>query len=142
MKNKKGWIRVLEVFVALMMITAVALIVVNRDYKEKEDFSPKIYSIEIGTLRKIQLDDFLRKEILEIEELPVELKDFSEILKSEVEAGIPSYLNCDAQICEVNDDCKKELLTEEDVYVQSVILMANSETYKPTTLKMFCWVKE
>ncbi len=39
MVNKKGWIRIIEAVVAIMLIISVALIVVNKEYVEKIDLS-------------------------------------------------------------------------------------------------------
>ena len=39
--NKKAWIRIIEAFVALLLITGVLLIVINKGYIGKEDVSSK-----------------------------------------------------------------------------------------------------
>lgn len=139
--GKKGWIRVLEVFIALLMITAVSLIAINKEYQSKGDSTSTILKIENSILREIQLDDNLRKEILDLEELPLGLESFSEDLKSKIESKIPSYLECDAILCEIGGSCEIETPSEKDIYVQSAIITANKEIYNPTFLKLVCWRK-
>ena len=143
MKNKRGWIRVLEVFIALLMITSVSLVAINREYKSKSDVSTNILEIENSILRNIQLDDNIREYILELNaaDLPLELKKFNADLKTKIEGGVPSYLECDAKICEIGDACEIVTASEKDAYIQSVILTANRDNFNPTVLKLACWRK-
>ena len=143
MKNKRGWIRVLEVFIALLMITSVSLVAINREYKSKSDVSANVLEIENSILRNIQLDDNIRKYILELNtaNLPLELKNFDEDLRTKIESGIPSYLECDAKICAIGDACEIVTASEKDAYIQSVIITANREKFDPTILKLGCWRK-
>ena len=143
MRNRKGWMRIVEVFVALLLITSVALIIVNREYKEKVDLSSEIYKIENSILRKIQLDDFMRDQILYLNpiDIPMEMENFPTELKTGIEESIPAYLECDGKICDFENVCNVETPENKDVYVQSATLLANQEKYKPTVLKLFCWMK-
>ena len=78
MKNKRAWIKIVEAFVAILLVVSVLLIVLNEGYIEKNDISLKVYEIELSILREIQSNNSLRADILNIEksELPVEWKDF------------------------------------------------------------------
>ena len=143
MVNKRGWIRVLEVFIALLMITSVSLIAINKEYKSKSDVSANILGIENSILRNIQLDDNIREYILNLNyaDLPLEGEDFNKDLKTKIEVGTPSYLECKAKICDVEGICEIETSSEKDAYIQSIILIADREKYNPTILKLGCWRK-
>lgn len=141
--NKRGWIRVLEVFIALLMITSVSLIAINKEYRIKSDVSANILEIENSILRNIQIDDNIREYILELNaaDLPLELKNFNIDLKTKIESGIPSYLECDAKICAIGDACEIVTASEKDAYIQSVIITADRNNFDPTILKLGCWRK-
>lgn len=144
MKNKRGWIRVLEVFIALLMITSVSLVAINREYKSKSDVSANVLEIENSILRNIQLDDNSREYILNLNDaidLPLELEKFSADLRTKIYSEVPSYLECDAKICADGKACEIVTASEKDVYVQSVILVADRENFNPTILKLGCWRK-
>ena len=137
-KNRKGWIRIVEAFVAILLIAGVFLIVVNKGQIEKVDASPKIHDVEVGILREIQLDNNLRNEILSINEdsLPIEWSGFPE-------EKIPNYLNCTAEICKVGDLCILEGYPDKEVYSESVIITTTLQVleFDPRVLKLFCWNK-
>ena len=142
-KNRRGWIRVLEVFIALLMITSVSLVAINREYKSKSDVSANVLEIENSILRNIQIDDNIRKYILELNaaNLPLELEKFPDNLKTKIESGVPSYLECDAKICAIRGACEIVTASEKDAYIQSVVITANRDNFDPTILKLGCWRK-
>ncbi len=146
--NKRGWIRIVEAFIALMLITGALLIVINKGYIGKKDISEQVYSVQIAVLREIQLDDDLRASILNIkeDELPVEWKDFEnyglEEVKNKIIERTPEYLYCEGKICKLDVVCSQEEFVERDVYAQSVAIAANLEKYSPRQLKLFCWVRD
>ena len=139
MKNKRGWIRVVEVFVALLMITSVSLIAINKDYQNKEDSSSNIFKIENFIIKNIQYEDSIRDDILNQETLPVEWENFPANLKNAIESGTPSYLECKAKLCSVWGECEMESLPEKDIYVQHIPITSNIEKFKPVILKLGCW---
>ena len=145
MNNKRGWIRVVEAFVAILLITGVLLVVINKGYILKKDDSPKIYDAQISILREIELNDQLRTDILNIDssELPVKWGNpkFPSEVNNTIITRTPSYLECIANICNLQDICGMEKYVEKDVYAQAVVIAANLENYKPRQIKMFCWVK-
>ena len=64
MINKKGWIRIIEAFVAILLVAGVVLVVVGRGNFQREDISQIFHDAEFSILREIQLNDTLRNEIL------------------------------------------------------------------------------
>ena len=144
-KNKRAWIRIVEAFVAILLIIGVLLIVLNKGYIGKKDISAEVYNVEISILREIQLNDALRNDILNANP-PVEWGDFKSedlgVLKNKIISRLPNYLDCEAKICEVEDICVISKDLEKDVYAQSVIITTTLETpeYNPRQLKLFCWI--
>lgn len=145
LKNKRGFIRILEAFIAILLITGVILVVLDRGYFERTDITAQIYDTEVSILREIELDNSLREQVLEVSQENLPLKwssqDFPSQVKERIIQRTPDYLECSANICELVDICGLENYVEVDVYVQSVAITANLELYRPRQLKLFCWTK-
>lgn len=144
-ENRKAWIRIFEAVIAVLLITSVLLIVIGQGMVKEDRESLKIYEKEISILREIQLNDTFRKEILDLEELPVLWNDFESKglgeIKNKIILRTPDYLNCKSSICEMLEECILGEDLKEEVYVQSVAVTASLEKYSPRQIKLFCWKK-
>lgn len=130
-KNKKGWIRIVEAFIAVLLITGVALILINRTFPGTSDLSGRVYNTELSILRKVQLDEDLRADILS--------NTVSLGINNTINSKKPTYLDCQAIICDINTPCSINPNTQGSIYVQSAIISANATTYNLKELKLFCW---
>ena len=144
-KNKKAWIRIVEAFVAILMVTGVILIIINKGFVEKEDISATVYDVEIAILREIQLDDSLRNDILNVMILPMEWDhdNFPSRIKEKIIDRMPNYLDCEAKICDMNENCELNEYPKKDVYAQAVAITTTLQSPPGTLfkqLKLFCWV--
>ncbi|MEK6945829.1 MAG: hypothetical protein AABW63_03475 [Nanoarchaeota archaeon] len=139
--NKKGWIQVVEAFVAILLITGVLLVVLNKRYIQDEDPSTKIYETESGILKSIQIDDVSRSYVLNQSSLPVNWSDIPSGIKNKIQLQKPSYLDCQARICEINNECLGQLTSDKSIYAKSTFISAESSLYSPRQLKIFCWEK-
>jgi hypothetical protein len=141
--KKHGWIRIAEAFFSIVMIAGVLVVVINKGYIGGEDVSSKVYNAEITVLREIQLNDELRKQIvdLELEEsISWDSASFPEDVKNIILGRIPSYLTCEAKICRMDEVCVLVKYIDENVYSKSVAITATNERYDPKQLKLFCWI--
>lgn len=148
LKQKRGWIRIVEAFVAVLLITGVLLIVINKGYIAKEDISDKVYSSQWAVLREIELDQNLREEVLNPNlQIPVEGLEVPGDVINKINSRMPSYLQCVSKICELNEVCElsttPEQAQEKDIYAQSITIAATPSVseFNPKQLKMFCWVR-
>ena len=142
-KNKKGWTRIVEAFVAILLIVIVLVLVINDQDNGNQTVAQKIYSEELSILKEIQLDSSLRTEILGATDLPINWTDFEGDLpnvKTKIDEKIPSYLYCVASLCLLDDLCTIEEDITSDIYVQQISIKANLNTYSPRKLKLFCWL--
>jgi hypothetical protein len=139
--KKRGWIRIVEAFVAILLITGVLLFVLQKGYIGR-DISDKIYSMQLGVLREIQLDENLRIEILEISSIPIQSNsnDFPINVTDKINEALGEILDCQAKICELDKICVLDEYREEDIYSQSVSITASPfiEEFSPKQLKIFC----
>jgi hypothetical protein len=136
--NKRGWIRIIEAFIAVLLIAGVLLVVINKGYLSGEDVSEKVYKAQISVLREIELDSSLRGEIIN-----VDMETNPEVpqnVLNRIENRIPDYLTCASKLCKLDEVCALEEYIEKDVYAQAVAITATIENYNPRQLKLFCWV--
>ncbi|MAG10784.1 hypothetical protein CMI44_00530 [Candidatus Pacearchaeota archaeon] len=140
-KNKRGWIRILEAFFVIVLITGVLLVAIGQDITNDKN-SEKVYEESNSILQAIQLDKSLREKIL-VATSPVEWEDFESTnlaeLKTFVIGRTPNYLNCSAKICIIGEDCIINQNISNNIYTSSTGIYATKDTYAPKQLKLFCW---
>jgi hypothetical protein len=146
MKNKKGWIRIIEAFVAVLLIMGIILLLIGQKQNSDNNFSKEIYEKEVNILREIQLNQTLRSEILSS---PVPASSIQENLPEGLENKVlqetPSYLQCLVKICYLEEDCYlegAEIEIKKNIYSRSVPIFSNLSFYSPRQIKLFCWEKD
>lgn len=143
MKSKRGWIRIVEAFTAILILAGVVLIVVGNQGISKSDNSEQIKNAEISVLREIQLNETLRAEILSTSGV-IEWNDFASSApqtKGYIEEQRPNYLDCSAKICSPGDFCLLDNNEEKNIYAESITISSTLSQFNPKVLKMFCWEK-
>lgn len=147
MRGKKGWIRIVEAVVALLIITGSLMIAITGGHLKK-DISEKVYETELTILREISKDQAMRESIITIDEdkTPTSWEDFDTLaglpeIKTKINSRIPSYLECKARICALDMTCEILMDNNKDIYARSIAVTATSESYNPKQLKLFCWEK-
>jgi len=138
-KNKKGWIRIAEAFIAVLLVIGIAIIVVGGGI-QIEGISEKVYDVEISILREIQLNNTLREEIL-LTSGTIELNDSSLKTQNKIIAKTPRWLECIAKICPPESWCLLGGESEKSIYAQSVLITSTLDIFNPRQLKLFCWEK-
>lgn len=145
MKNKRGWIRIVEAFLSVLLITVVLIIVVNQQSAQKNDPSSKMYDYEIYIIRGLEFNDTIRNEIVSISNSILPLTSgqsaFPQDVINQIANATPSSLLCAAQICNTNSICNFGQKIDRDVYAQRVFITSSLQSYSPKQLKIFCWSK-
>jgi hypothetical protein len=140
-KDCRGWEKLVEVFIAILLLTGVLFVVVNKlNSSDKNTLSAEMSQKELAILRDIELNNTLRTEVLSATP-PLEWDNFGPELqdvKNRIISLTPSNLECEAKICLINADCTKSTTSEKSVYAKSVIISADLNTYSPRELKLFC----
>ncbi len=147
MKNKRGWIKIVEAFSAILLVWVILLTVLDQTNLKREDISSKVYDQEVRMLREVQLNGTLRDIILKLDPLPVYSgnSNFPPLLNTTLNNSAPSYLNCRSKICSINDECNllgNEIIPSKEVYVQQVLIVADAYEFSSRKLKLFCWEKQ
>ena len=140
--NKRGWIEIVEAFVAVLLISGVLLVLFTQQNSEKTDISTSIYTTQISILREIQTNDKFRNEILNPLDsvLPIEWENpiFPQVIKNKIIERTPDYLECIAKICSLGDECTLSSSQKENVYAQDVTISSTLEKIGYRKFKLFC----
>ncbi len=143
MKDKHGWIRIVEAFLAVLLIAAVLVIIINQQGIKANDTSFVVYNYEIYMLKSIELNDTLRSDLFSASNLPANWTDetFPAKVKDKIENLTPSSLLCEARICLTTDTCNFIGEIKNSIYTQRVFIASTYQIYNPRQLKLFCWAK-
>ncbi len=132
----------MEAFIAILLIAGFLTLIISDYDNGEKDISAKVYSTENAILREVQLNSTYRTYILGIGETSIELEDgnFNANLRNHISSRVPMYLECTSKICDFGTDpvCDIDSL-DENIYVRSIMIAADSTTYDPKLLKIFCW---
>jgi len=135
-KNNKGWIRIVEAFIAVMMIFAALLIIISRQ-GQQDDYREEIIKLQSSIISQISQDDTLRSEILG--------NNISGTEKY-ISGAIPRNINFSVAICPYLYVCPNPVnysyILDKDVYSDEVLIAANLTYFNETNakkLKIFFW---
>jgi hypothetical protein len=143
-KNNRGWIEIVEAFVAVLLIAGVVLIVLNKGYLQKTDISEQVYDAQLSILREVETNDTMRTEILSASlPLPIGWEDprFPADIKSRIIVRTPNYLECSGKICSMNETCSLAETKDKDIYSQAVVISSTLQSLGYRQLNLFCWTK-
>lgn len=146
MKNKRGWIEIVESFISVLLIAGILVIMVAGTRSQAPDNSLQIYDSEYAVLRYVQLNHSFRNDILGAPEnlFPINWTNFNETnhlsdVKNIITALAPPYLDCEAALCAIDDACAPQSKSaKKNVYARSAIISANATDYKPRKLNLLC----
>ena len=140
MKNKRGWIRIVEAFIAVLLIAGALLYVIDKGYIGKTDISEQVYEIQLSVLREIELDSDLRLEILSSGSINSGEYEVHVDISERIDNRIPDYLLCESAVCDLEKICWSDNVPgDKDIYAQAVAISAQGLEYGPRQLKLFCW---
>jgi len=141
-KNKKAWIKIVESFIAILMIVSVLSIIVMKDLVRRPDASEIVYEEEFHILQKIQVNSSLRQDIIELNPIPMESTNPSFPFDLEIILNSTSLvnLNCSLKVCIPGSGCVlSDPISEKEIYAKSIIISSDRNTYNPRELAIFCW---
>jgi hypothetical protein len=138
MKNKKGWIEIVEAFTAVLLVAGVLLVILNKGSLGKTDISDQVYTTQVSILREIETNSTFRTEILAISTLPAGVPTN---INQTIFKRTPNYLTCQGQICALNDKCILTNAPKKDIYAQAILITSTLQKTDYVQLKLFCWTK-
>jgi len=134
--NKRGWIRIVEVFFAILLILA-AVLVLNQRQVSHVDISEVVYEKQRNILNVIANDPDMREEVIGGGAL-TNVKDF-------IGKNIPNNWDFTANVCGVEEICNDGTPVDREVYVSETIITAQYDNYpgeETKKLRFFIWGKD
>ncbi len=141
MKTKKGWIRIVEAFMAIVILLAFVMVLLSQ-MRDLEGEKSLVEKNNFKILKGIEINLSLRNEALSLS-LPAYFNDsgpssnFKKYLSNRTLIGE----NCFLYFCALNDSCKLQTEVLKEVYSSEIFLYANSTFYSPRKIKVFCYLK-
>lgn len=129
MKNKKGWIKIVEAFMAVIILASVMLTIYAK--QPTRTMNQEIIKIEDSILNEISQNEVLRQNVLDENEISITLF---------IQSKIPVNLNFTARICQIDDICGLDVYRKE-VYARERIISSTLKEFAPKKLRLFVWEK-
>ena len=130
-KERKAWIRIIEAFLAILIITTALLVIIS-GRSQKQDIGEEIYETQRQILNIISKNDALRQDILDVE--------YTE-LNNAIRKMLSPGLDFETKICDLNLICNPDLPPDKEVYSTEIIIASTLSTYdSPKKLRFFVWV--
>jgi len=130
--NKRAWLRILEAFLAVIIILSAVLIIMVKQ-KPKTDISREVYEKQRQVLDIISKNNSLRNDIL--------IKNNTKI-NNLIYDLIPKNWNYSTSICNMSLICPNPVqVYETEVYTTEIIVTSNLTKYAPKKLRFFVWAK-
>jgi hypothetical protein len=138
-KNKKGWIKIVEAFFSIVLLMSVMFLIIqsNNLRTSKEDTSdPAMFEI----LKVIEANQTFREEILTETNFLIDSgnESFAPFLKQYMQENNPPSLECYLRICSLDMNCLLERISSGEIYSREVLITSTKEIYSPRKLKIFC----
>ncbi len=144
MRNKRGWIRILEATIAVMIVAGVLIVAYAKQVDNGVGPADYFYNLQSQILMDISASSDLRLLVLEDDEAG---------LSSFVDGKIPSAFGYYLRVCElgdINDFCKIDdvvvvaEIKDKNVFVNEIIISAdlgdgNNAKYEPKKVRLFVW---
>jgi hypothetical protein len=142
MRTKKGWIRIFEATVAILLVSSVLVVVYTRQPDRSLDASEYVYTLQKEILDELSLNETLRSAILSSDEDTV-----SAVVTLFVASKIPSTFDGRIRICPLSSPPSPCKLNEtdflaskdSDVFVTDTVIASNLTTYSPKKVRLFVW---
>ncbi len=141
MKNRKGWIRIVESFMAIVILLGFVMVLLNQMNNFNEGKS-LIEKNNLKILRNIETNLSLRNEALSLS-LPSYFNNsgsstnFEKYLSDKVLVGESCFL----YFCDLISSCNLKTEVLKEVYSSEIFLYSDSSVYSPRKVKIFCYLK-
>jgi len=131
--DRKAWIRILEVFIAILIIMGSFLVILVKK-TPMANISDEVYEKQRQIINIISKNNSLREDIIMEKNLQVN-HTISQLL--------PNHWSFFTRICGLDTMCPLDLegVYENDVYSTEVIITSSLTQYSPKKLRFFVWVE-
>ena len=151
MNNKKGWMRILEATIAVLIVSGTLLVVYSRQVDRSVSATDYFEDLQGQILADVSTNSSLRLNVLNIDEDSSGDSNFS-ALNNFVAGKISEGFGYSLQVCNLSsfyDYCKMDYPTfvatiDKNIFTEEIIVSAelgdgSSATYEPKKVKLYVW---
>jgi len=133
MVNRKGVIRIIEVLIAITIISIVLLIVYRQNVASQE--TPDLAELARDILGEISTRENLRDEIM------IHRFNASNMANTLIfiNNSLPDYISYELRSCQITSACGQSSYVG-DVFSAERIISASKSDFNPVKLRLFIWV--
>ena len=130
--NKRGWIRITEAVVAILIMASV-LIVLYTNQPQQVSYSDYVYDLQVRLLTDVADSASLRNATLYSNGTQIDEK-----LTKYFNDSIPANFNYTLYVCSLNaTSCNIQINTTREVIVEDRIISSNLQKYDPKLLRLY-----
>lgn len=151
MYNNRGWIRILEATIAVLIVSSVLLVVYSNQSDSGVSAEDYFYDLQNQILSDISFRSDLRLAVLNVgdeEDNDVNYQKLNNFVESEIPEFVGFYLavcelTSETDYCKLSGDAVKETL-EKDVFVESKTISSDlgsggDAIYSPREVRLYMW---
>jgi len=127
--NKKAWLRIVEAFLAIMIVLSGMIILLSREKSDSGD-SERIYEKQREILSIISKNDSLRGLVIEGK---------NEELRVFIQKVMPRIYGFNVSTCEIDMICSADTPNDREIFVTESVITSTLEDYSPKKLRFFVW---
>ncbi len=138
MVNKKGWIRLVEVTIAIFII--LGFLIINPNKKEKTT-EVELSEIINPILDQIAANGTIREEILHEYGNPDVFDEVNQQISPHLKA---QGVNCEVKLCSIDEPCDistttKTIVKEKNIEAFERVISSTPDYFSPKIIKIFAW---
>ncbi|MEI7719240.1 MAG: hypothetical protein WCI72_05210 [archaeon] len=134
--NKRGWIRITEAVVAILIMASV-LIVLYTSEPQQVSYSDYVYDLQVRLLMDVADSASLRNATLYSNGTQIDDK-----LIEYFNNSVPLNFNYTIYVCNLNaTSCNIKIDTTREIMVEDRIISSNLQKYDPKLLRLYIWEK-
>jgi len=142
-KNKRGWITILEATIAVMLVSGVLIVVYVRQSADESPVHDYIFSLQKQILSDISVRSDLRTFALEKDEVALNVFAGSKVPPAYRYSLKVCRLENTAENCILNETEVRET-REKDLFAEEIVISSDlgdgtSPIYEPMKVRLFVW---
>ena len=131
-KDTKAWLRIVEAFIAILIVIGVVLVVLSNK-SSGSSISESVYERQRQILNIISKNNNLRGFVL---------SENNTEINSAILDMVPASWEYTTEICDLNEICNSgQTPNDKEVYVTEVVITSTLTQYSPKKLRFFVWMK-
>jgi len=131
-KNKRGWIRIFEAVIAIMILMGFAAFLITKQM-EKPDFSASVHALLSTVLEESSGNLAVRQAVFEKNET---------YISNFISSRLPAGLNFTISICDTTGPCLLPISKPGvEIYADDILISTDLKTYAPAKLALFAWIE-